>query len=136
MEDRNEAIRLHIIENSILEVIDLTAESWEALKQIDELLHDRWFDVDALRFDDVRHLIQVPFCDLSKGAGRTAGAKALVLEIRNVEQHLLNDTEGVGLYDFNKFVALRDTRTLRIETGVPLCFEIKVTGLDVRLFEM
>jgi len=116
-------------------MIEVRADSQEALEQIDDVLHDRWFDVDDVRFDEAGRFVQVPFRGQPKGTRRASDAKALMLEIRHVEQNVLKDTERIRFYDFNRLVFSRDSSTLRIETGIPLGLEMRVARLDVRVFE-
>ena len=50
------------------------------------------------------------------------------LEIGSVESMQLEETEGVGRYDLNKILYMPESRTLRIDTGIPLTFNMDCFG--------
>lgn len=95
----------------------------KSLTVITDVIHDRWFDVDDVMFDEGNNCLRIPF------------RPDWVLEISNVESYELEETEGVGRYDFNEFTYSESDSALIISTGVPLVFRVAVGGLDVSLSE-
>ena len=92
------------------------------LTLIADVIHDRWFDVDEVVFDGA--CVRVPF------------KPDWVLEISDVESCQLEESEGVGIYDFNKLVYSEPDGSLTVTTGIPLVFRLTVSGLDVSLSEI
>lgn len=96
----------------------------KSLNVITDVIHDRWFEVDDVAIEEGRKCLRIPF------------RPDWVLEISEVESYQLEETEGVGRYDFNKFAYSESDRTLMISTGVPLVFRVTVASLDVSLSEL
>jgi hypothetical protein len=105
---------------------ELRAESPESLGQINDALHDRWFDVEDVEFNKPARHVRLRFRDSAKAA-----LNNLILDIGNVDELLLTETEGIGVYDFNRLTFLAPSGTLRVKTGVPLRFEMRVSRVDV-----
>ena len=119
-------------------MIDLVARSPEGLYDINNVLHDRWFRVIDVAYDKTGQRVSVRFPLSGQDTARlgvSATATALVLEVESVEELQLMESEGVGRYDFNKLMFSTRTDIIRLETGVPLRFDMRVSGLGVRLFE-
>ncbi len=53
------------------------------------------------------------------------------LKIYYVEKYVVRDTERVRLYDINELIYDPRARVLRITTGVPLEFVVRVTAFKV-----
>jgi hypothetical protein len=53
------------------------------------------------------------------------------LVVRSVTDWTFEDTERVGLYDFNWIRYQADARTIRFDTGIPIRIEAKVERIDV-----
>ena len=120
-------------------MIDVVARSPEGLDAINDVLHDRWFRVDDVAYNEGDRCVRVRFLlsghENVRGKDDETTGTALVLEIENVEEHQLTESEGVGRYDFNRLIFSKATGVIRVETGIPLRFAIRVSGLGVRVFE-
>jgi hypothetical protein len=94
------------------------------------LAHDLWFDIDqTLSNYDGK---SVSFRLMKSPASKTdASGGDLLLEIRNVKELKVIDTEKVGLYDFNEIRYNKSTQCIQVSTGIPIVIEIYVTCLDV-----
>lgn len=112
----------------------IRATELKNLDAINKAVHDRWFKVDDVKLDASRNTLSVPFGD-SRSATRKPGGATIshYLEIGYVERYTLEETEGVGSYDFNEIRFVQPTQTVTITTGIPLTFEIVVKKLDVRV---
>lgn len=91
---------------------------------INDLIHDRWFDVEEVTFDEGTGYVRVPF------------KPDWVLEVSDVESCQIEEPEGVGSYDFNELIYSEGSGTLLVSTGVPLVFQMRVSALDVSLSEL
>jgi hypothetical protein len=112
------------------------------LRAVNSIIHDRFFDLETLRYDAERRLVTVPFeteDDLRLrvawkfifvGGLRIPIVKA-VLSIANVVDCHINDTEEVGRYDFNELSFDASLGLLSVRTNIPLTIEIAVSALDV-----
>lgn len=108
--------------------MDFRAESAKALEAINDELHDRWFDVTDIEFSQLHGQVRVRFRRSIKGNNSD-----IQLEIAGVDDFVLEESEGVGVYDFNRLALSARTGALRVETGIPLRFEMHVSRLAVRL---
>jgi hypothetical protein len=107
-----------------------TKQTEADLEVITRQLHDLWFDVSEVRFDRAHGTVTIPF--LSHHQPRASAAfRDRWLCIGRVEHLQLEESEGIGRYDFNKFRFAPETGVLRLSTGVPLTLEINVAELDV-----
>jgi hypothetical protein len=111
-------------------MIDLRAESAESLEAINDALHDRWFDVADVEFSESERRARLRFRRSIKG-----NASDVMLEVDDVDEFSLHETEGIGIYDLNRITIGRD-KTVRIKTGIPLQFEMRVSRMSIRLFEV
>jgi hypothetical protein len=107
------------------------------LDAINDRIHDRWFEVNEVTFDKNRGTLSIPFVEngssASPSASRAIGKSRL--EVGNVKQYTLRESEGVGRYDFNVLQFVPHTGVLTIKTGIPLAFEIHVAELSVHVHE-
>jgi len=98
----------------------------QSIEQIVSLVHDRWFDVEAIDYDAESGVLEIPFSDL--GYVRT-------LLIGCVQSVKIVDTERVGYYDFNSISYDAEMGLVRVSTGIPLLLEAVVGGLDISVFD-
>ncbi len=112
------------------------------LRPVVDAIHDCWFDVEAVRFNEPEHTVEVPvrretplstpllrrFVNWLQGRHR----KELVglLRLRKVNSCLVTDDQGVGSYDINT-IAFDEKKKVIIWTGIPTKFELDADGLDV-----
>jgi hypothetical protein len=100
----------------------------ESLDELQCLIHDPWFDVDQIRLDG--STLTIPFA-----AGDTSRADRVVIDSRlridHVRDYELEDTQQVGLCNFNEIRFDAGTQRVVITTGVPLTFVADVAHLEI-----
>jgi hypothetical protein len=98
-------------------------------------IHDQWFSVDDVVFDPVEGLIQVqyrgPASRRRSWFKKREPAADWTLTIRCASAYRLEESQGVGRYDFNEIEYSEEQGDLIITTGIPLRFSIDVSALDV-----
>jgi hypothetical protein len=111
------------------------ATSSGALWNLTDLIHDWWFWIDDVRYDNEGQILTIPFtCPQSGYEGERRKPRALfrwLLRIHHASGHEIVDTERIGQYDFNQIVYSDTDKTVRIETGIPLLLKAAVSQLDV-----
>lgn len=114
------------------------------LDGIINVVHDYWFDVDDVSFDESRRRLVIKFQRPTVASRDTpprllARSRPLsdwVLEIEEVDGCHLEESEGVGKYDFNEILYSGADRSLTITTGIPLAFRMDVESLDITVREL
>ena len=100
-------------------------QSARELASIIDRLHDRWFDLDDIRFDKPSATVTIPFSQ-----------DRVQLVIHDANDLRVDDSENIGTYDFNTITYEPEYRRLSVLTGVPLKLEIEVDTLLVSLAPM
>lgn len=108
----------------------------ECVPKISDLLHDRWLDLESLEYVPDSHLIHLTLGPPTSSASHESvrsGRCATSLVIRGVLDYIVDDTEQVRYYDFNKLRAVKKRKLYRLvlETGVPLRLSFEVDRLDL-----
>lgn len=117
----------------------------EVARQLDSVnlaIHDHWFHVKDVTHDVAQGTLSVRFTRPSEAGAETTFRILFLrrvrvpitewwLEIRNVENYTLEETEGIQQYDFNKLEFSEVDRTLTVRTGVPLVFHVRVSAVDI-----
>lgn len=112
------------------------------LHRINEVIHDYWFDLDELTFDQVTATLEIRFSRpplessargfwrslFSKGDACCANGR---LRIHHVCSWSLEDPQEVGCYDFNELRFDESSRRVEVTTGVPLGLYAEVESLEV-----
>ena len=121
----------------------MRATASDELESIAGFLHDRWFDLEEVTFDNARNELHVPFLDRRPGSGRIrrrlagrAEAEPQVageLVVSHVVSYSIDDRAGVQWFDFNWISYDEQTRRLSIRSNIPLEVLITVEDLDVSL---
>lgn len=115
-----------------------------AIPHVTCLIHDCAFDLDALVFEEKTGQVTVPFelpredlasvrRDLFVVRELSIPVVPALLAIKNVVDVIIDDTEAVGIYDFNELRWDEHRSELSITTGVPLRLCFKVSRLEIRL---
>jgi hypothetical protein len=121
-------------------VTTIVATKAEELDAVVAAIHDYWFDTDRIVFDELGSTLSFAFSRPPAGATdriiffprkRRAGDVESFLRIRHVRRWIIDDTEGVGSYDFNEITFDSATMVLHITTGIPIGLTIEVEKLDV-----
>jgi len=122
--------------------LTLVATTGGKLGLITGLVHDCYFDVDKIEFDEIKGELRIPF---DYGADKEARvlrriwflSKAetpfleALLTIHKVKNWALNDTEGIGSYDFNELTFDEKSQTVTVKSNVPLGLSAEVENLQV-----
>ena len=94
------------------------------LRRIEEALHDEWFALSAVQYNEADHEVRIPFTE-----------RGLTLVVRGARRMFIDDREKVDLYDLNRLEFNPTRAELTIHTGVPLGFTIAVDDLKVLIEE-
>lgn len=78
--------------------MDIGAGTLDRLPLLVNTLHDRWCDIDALRFDVEREAVTIPFGGDAAGPKRPLNG---VLTITGAKSLDVTDTEHIGVYCLN-----------------------------------
>lgn len=97
------------------------------LNDIIDIIHDEWFAVTDVHHDREQRRVRIPFT-------RARASDVWILEIMNVDSFVVQESEGIGRYDFNKLAYAPDTGRLTVKTGIPLTAELTVSHLDVSVY--
>lgn len=123
----------------------LKIDTPDYIEAINDLIHDGWFDTSAILFDTASSVLKVPFESELWRKGellrkrlyswpRLGFAKVKVpgvLRIEHVWDYILEESEHIGRYDFNQIVYIPAISLIKVETNIPLRFEIKVRILSI-----
>lgn len=124
----------------------LRATTEAALKKVTDLIHDHWFCVDDVVFDERRRVLSIKFQRASL-EGEVVAKYLLLLRRRRfpvtewylrlgrVNGYRLEDSQAIQRYDFNEVKYDRERRIVTILTGIPMVFELTVEELDLTLEE-
>ncbi len=108
----------------------MTITDFKQLPELVDLVHDHWFDVERIGYDRdhkaVTFRVEPRKADLAKGTG-----KGLLIEVRNVEDLNIRDTEKVRDYDINEITFDPATRTIALTGGIPIEIRIRVRDLEI-----
>ncbi len=106
------------------------------ISDIVDFVHDHWLDIGRVTLDSETKTLTIPYL-------RPRGHESHFflrprypmlegfLKIYYVEKYVVRDTERVRLYDINELIYDPRARVLRITTGVPLEFVVRVTAFKV-----
>jgi hypothetical protein len=105
------------------------------MEVINRCLHDCWFDMGSVAFDAAARELRVPF-ERPPAPRRSAWAPNSLLRIRGVEECTIEDAQRIGLYDFNEIHYVASARTLRVLTGIPARFDLRIEYVDVAVEDL
>jgi hypothetical protein len=110
------------------------ATSVDQLKRINELIHDRWFDVEDVTFDAHNRVLAVRFRDRpDEELLAPKSGSAYELRMHHVEKYQVEDSQQIGRYDFNVIRYDAAERKITVVTGIPCTFWAVVRKLEVRV---
>lgn len=105
-------------------------------KLIANIIHDRFFYLDELIFNEKEKSLVIPYYSDSHDF-YFSDSHALTLEgrivINNVKEVKIVDKEKIGRYDFNYIEYVKAKNKLIIWTGFPLQFELIIDKLDITI---
>jgi hypothetical protein len=107
-----------------------------------DYIHDCWFDVEEIVFQRDTSVFSIRFkremSDMSRIVEKGLLSKKLCvplvecfLKIHHASNYRVNDTEHVGLYDFNELEYDPNLRRINITTGVPIEIRVGVERFEV-----
>lgn len=112
------------------------------LSRINQVIHDHWFDLDDVTFNEASSTLELRFTRPPAEAEAQASVWSLLrrvevpyvesfLRIHHVRRWALEDTERIGSYDFNELRFDEGKQRIQITTGVPLNLSADVERLEV-----
>ena len=121
---------------------NLYAQNNKQLSNVIDFIHDCWFSLSEVNFDEKASLIRISFekemSDSPQKVKKIFFMKRMeiavvecVLNICDVEKYDVEDTEKIDKYDFNEIHYDKQKGVLSISTGIPLRFNIDVKRLDI-----
>jgi hypothetical protein len=119
-------------------VVEVTSPLY--INVIIDLLHDRFFSVDEVRFDEMASEVRIPFTytasipmEGKRLFPRYARSSARgLLTILQASALSINDTERVQDYDFN-VIEYDGAGVISVKTGIPLGMRVAVASFSVRV---
>jgi hypothetical protein len=97
------------------------------LDRVADVVHDHWFDLEAVRLDRQASMVTIP---LSVDA-RAGSPVDFTLAIGAAGAISIHDSERIGRYDLNRLRLDEEKMELIVQTGIPLGLRIQVDRIDV-----
>lgn len=118
-----------------------TINSIHEINQIENMLHDQSFDIEDIVFKN--SILSIKFkkkCVNKKILKQFFFYKKIIipyekcfLNIYNVKDYKVIDSEKIGVYDFNSIDYLESKGKIIINTTIPIFFEIIVSKLEIEI---
>ncbi|MGC8785703.1 MAG: hypothetical protein ACP5RN_15135 [Armatimonadota bacterium] len=118
----------------------LHIDSPDFIDAVNDIIHDCWFAVDDISFDALASRLSIPFeYELPGTVAKNlfhqdyAGGRRRkgLLCFHGVLSYMLDDTERIGRYDFNRIQYDPVQGMVRIVTNIPLLLAIQVQTFEV-----
>jgi hypothetical protein len=91
-----------------------------------DLAHDRWFNLDQVRFDKAKGEVTFFLGEKRKGPFTDK-----ILKIDGVSDLTIKDDASIGIYDFCDIIPEYSSASIRITSGFPMEIVLKVKQLCV-----
>ena len=117
------------------------AEDRDQLSGIADAIHDWWFDLDTLCFDEANRRVtldlmaEADYRRAIEGEDVSNDSK-LRLVVENASRLEVQDPEQVGYYDLNRLEFDERAGVLKLLTGIPLTAEIGVSTVKVSVEDL
>ena len=85
-----------------------------------DLIHDRWFDLNQVKYDAAQHKVTFEFGEKKNGPFDQE------LTIKAVTGYQIDDEAHIQIYDINEVQIDPSTRLITITSSFPLTIEIQV----------
>lgn len=111
-------------------------QEYQALESVNRLVHDFWFDLQELKFENEIGRITIPLCDTEMESlfkKKTRHRHLIVDQVSSVNHE---DSQGIGKYDITELRYDADDRILKIVTGIPMVFTVSVDELSLKVYEV
>jgi len=125
----------------MVEILRLNTDT--GVDELLDLIHDYWFDLDEIKYDPAAQQLKIPLSQkiqrkkskiLTKDKNKLHPKRYIML-IKKVLDVEIVDSEKVGSYDINNIAYKTDTKSIVINTGIPLKFGVNVKDFEINLFE-
>lgn len=117
----------------------------EELPVVIDMIHDSWFNANAISYDKESRTLSIPFARESENreiVWRWWFLKRVkrfytecLLRIHHVDSYVVEDEAQVGTYDFNEIEYNAGLKEIRITTGVPIEMRMTVQQLKISVEE-
>ncbi len=120
----------------------LHIDSPQFIEAINDIIHDCWFNTEDITFDASASRLDVPFewqhpeTDARyafRKTGVTTPPVRSFLRIDHVLKYLLQESENIGRYDFDRLRYDSVRGQITVLTNIPLRFEIHVAAFEVTI---
>lgn len=121
-----------------------SAKTMDEMLELVDYLHDNWFDLAEIDFDQDLDIVTVPFERefyedrrvISSGILKTVEAPVYqcALRVRDVSVVEIEDSGEVGRYNFVDLEFDPTLGKLKIQTGIPLDFVLVIRSIDIAIF--
>jgi hypothetical protein len=128
----------------MVEASRLSFDSPESLVALNDLVHDGWFRLSAIEYDDERHVLSIPVERESAEESRVQRVAPLVdeivtpireaeLSIGEVKGFEFEDQADIDRYDINEVAYFSDAKEVLITSSFPVTVRIKVERLRLEI---
>jgi hypothetical protein len=122
------------------------ARSVTQLAQLNQFIHDQWFDTNDISFDEGTAVVTIRFTrpvpERERRIGRAGPLHKVevhycesFLRIHHARRWHVEDRQRIGRYDLNEVLYDATVKTVRITTGVPISLLAEVDELEVSVEE-
>ena len=108
----------------------MTITDIKQLPELLDLIHDLWFNVETVILDSATRFVNFRVTPNRSDLDKTS-FPGITITVKNVEDLKIKDTERVRDYDVNEIKFDRETRTLKLTTGIPIEIIFRVTALEI-----
>ena len=100
------------------------------LAELLNLVHDHWFNAEALVLDRGRRIVRMRL-DPVRSQLEMGSPNSVELEFRNVDDLAIEDTEHVRDYDLTQINYDATVGQIAISGGIPIKILLRVTALEI-----
>jgi len=100
--------------------MEVNIEKINNLPKLNSEIHDMWFSVDQIVFNESKHEFVLFF-------GATQELFDQYLKVKGVSTFNIKDTEKIGTYDINYLSVDLQTSTISISGCIPITITLKVS---------
>lgn len=108
----------------------MTITDHAQLPELVDRVHDNWFDVEGIVYDRagkrITFRVEPKQSDLDGGS-----SKGIVMEINNVDELTITDTEKVRYYDVNEIIFNPSRGSLVLTGGIPIEVVFRISALEI-----
>lgn len=108
----------------------MTVSRLDQIPALLDRIHDFWFDVDHIIFDEGRGTVQIEFSKVRPKIGEHFKTDVL-LKVNFAKSLLVEDTEKVRFYDLNEMHFFPADKTVVFTGGVPIKITTRVEHLQI-----